>query len=255
MSSNAVAEWSQRERVEHLRQRIAAIPGRPYEGREGGAEECVDVLPVPAPLKSVLPSGGVVKGTVCSVAGSSYIVLGIIAEVTQSGGYVAIVGLPNLGLAAAVDMGANLRRVAVIPDPGSDPVDVAAVLLDGMDLVVLSLHDTQVQPSRARAVTARVRNKKSVLLVVGGSWPVVHMRIEGNVRAHEGLERGHGRIRGMSLSVRASSRSGRQRSATVKLSCQGARAQPDGVVRGGGRNGAAVQWGLHPATQLQQVSG
>src|SRR5262249_52477307 len=30
-----------------------------------------------------------------------------------------------------------LSRLAVIPDPGADPVEVAAVLMDGMDLVVL----------------------------------------------------------------------------------------------------------------------
>ena len=30
-------------------------------------------------------------------------------------------------------------RIATVPHPGSDPVEVAAVLMDGMDLVVLGL--------------------------------------------------------------------------------------------------------------------
>ena len=52
-------------------------------------------------------------------------------------------------------MGADLSRLAVIPDPGADPVEVAAVLMDGMDLVVLGLGGRSVPPTRARAVTAR----------------------------------------------------------------------------------------------------
>ncbi|EUA07260.1 hypothetical protein I553_0515 [Mycobacterium xenopi 4042] len=42
----------------------------------------------------------------------------------------------------------------MIPDPGTDPVEVAAVLMDGMDLVVLGLGGRSVSLTRARAVTA-----------------------------------------------------------------------------------------------------
>lgn len=45
--------------------------------------------------------------------------------------------------------GADLSRLAVIPDPGTDPVEVAAVLVDGMDLVVLGLGGRRVPPTRA----------------------------------------------------------------------------------------------------------
>ena len=80
----------------------------------------------------------------------------------------AVVGLPDFGLLAAAEMGADLSRLAVIPDPGTDPVEVAAVLMDGMDLVVLGLAGRTVTATRARAVVARARQKGCTLLVTGG---------------------------------------------------------------------------------------
>ena len=94
----------------------------------------------------------------------------MVAAVTAAGGHAAIVGQPDIGLLAAVEMGADLSRLALVPDPGADPVEVAAVLLDGMDLVVLGLGGRSVPLSRARAVTARARNKGCTLLVTGGDW-------------------------------------------------------------------------------------
>ena len=79
-------------------------------------------------------------------------------------------GSPMSGLLAAVEMGADLSRLAVIPYPGTDPVEVAAVLMDGLDLVVLALGGRSVPMSRARAVTARARQKGCTLLVTGGDW-------------------------------------------------------------------------------------
>ncbi len=73
------------------------------------------------------------------LSGARSLLLGMVAAVTAAGGNAAIAGLPDVGLLAAVEMGADLSRLAVIPDPGTDPVEVAAVLVDGMDLVVLVL--------------------------------------------------------------------------------------------------------------------
>ena len=82
----------------------------------------------------------------------------------------AVIGQPRLGLLAAYEMGAQLERLALIPAPGPDPVEIAAVLLDGMDLVILGLAGASVSPSRARAVVARARSKGSTLVVTEGHW-------------------------------------------------------------------------------------
>jgi hypothetical protein len=111
--------------------------------------------------------------------------LDALASVTSEGGHAAVVGLPDVGLLAAVEMGADLSRLALIPDPGTDPIEVAAVLLDGMDLVVLGLSGRSVSLSRARAVTARARNKGCTLLVTGGDWQGARMRLQATVSGYE----------------------------------------------------------------------
>jgi hypothetical protein len=111
--------------------------------------------------------------------------LRMVAKVTAGGGNAAIVGQPDIGLLAAVEMGADLSRLAVIPDPGSDPVEVAAVLVDGMDLVVLGLGGRRVTRTRARAVVARARHKGCTVLVTDGDWEGASTRLEARVCGYE----------------------------------------------------------------------
>ena len=59
------------------------------------------------------------------LSGARSLPLSMVAAVTAAGGNAAIVGQPDIGLLAAVEMGADLSRLAVIPDPGTDPVEVA----------------------------------------------------------------------------------------------------------------------------------
>ena len=96
------------------------------------------LLPVPESLAELLPDS-LPRGTVAVLSGARSLPLRMVAAVTAAGGHAAIVGQPDVGLLAAVEMGADLSRLAVIPDPGADPVEVAAVLMDGLDLVVLGL--------------------------------------------------------------------------------------------------------------------
>jgi hypothetical protein len=129
--------------------------------------------------------------------------LGVVAAVTGAGGHVAVIGQPDVGLLAAAEMGADLTRLALIPDPGTDPVEVAAVLLDGMDLVVLGLGGRSVPLSRARAVTARARNKGCTLLVTDGDWQGASIRLEARVCGYETTsdKPGFGRISKVRLEV------------------------------------------------------
>jgi hypothetical protein len=124
------------EQVEHLRRRIAAVSGKvgPAHrgvGRAGAVIPAGDSLlelpespadPAPAGLPTTLP-----RGTVAVMSGARSLPLGMVAAVTAAGGHAAIVGQPDVGLLAAVEMGADLSRLAVIPDPGTDPVEVASV--------------------------------------------------------------------------------------------------------------------------------
>jgi hypothetical protein len=125
------------------------------------------------------------------------------AAVTAAGGHVAVVGVPDFGLLAAAEMGADLSRLAVIPNPGTDPVEVAAVLMDGMDLVVLGLGGRCVPMTRARAVVARARQRGCTLVVTQGDWQGASMRMDARVRGYQvTAASGFGRIAEVQVSVR-----------------------------------------------------
>jgi hypothetical protein len=178
------------EQVEHLRRKMAAISGKVGRGRRGelpsneGLSESESLLPLPASLTKVLPTT-LPRGTVAVLSGARSLSLSMVAAVTAAGGHAAIVGQPDVGLLAAVEMGADLSRLAVIPEPGADPVEVAAVLMDGMDLVVLGLAGRSVPATRARAVVARARQKGCTLLVTGGDWHGASDRLEARVSGYE----------------------------------------------------------------------
>lgn len=219
---------SRRERIEQLRRRIAAVPsrGESVAERLEVDSSAAEVLPVPSVLAGLLPNGGLTRGSVVSLSGATSLLLGVIASVTASGGHVAVIGHPRLGLLAAVEMGARLERLALVPDPGNDPVEIAAVLLDGMDLVVLGLGGVAVPPSRARAVVARARSKNSTLVVTDGHWDGAEVRLDARVQGYAGLgKQGCGRLRSIGLDVRARGRSFQPRSTRVDVSSANGRVE------------------------------
>jgi len=86
--------------------------------------------------------------------------------------------------------------------------------MDGLDLVVLGLGGRAVSPTRARAVTARARQRGCTLLVVDGDWHGASARLESRVSGFEVTGAGAGaptpgcgRISRVRLATRASGRS------------------------------------------------
>ncbi len=207
-----------------LRQRIAAVPGQGKGARRRTERPGKPpLLPVPAALEPLLPRGGLVRGSVVSYAGSDVLLSGLLAAVTGDGGHAAVIGRPRLGLLAAVEMGARLDRLAVVPDPGSDPVEVAAILLDGMDLVVLGLGGVSVAPSRTRVLAARARSRGATLLVVDGRWSGSELVLTARVVGYRGLGRGYGRLCAVQLEVTAQGRSTPLRRARLSVEGDGDR--------------------------------
>ena len=199
------------EQLESLRRQIAGMSekmsGKAVTRPDDLLPESESQLAIPQWLAESLPVQ-LPRGTVAVLSGARSLLLGMVAAVTAAGGNVAIVGQPDIGLLAAVEMGADLSRLAVIPDPGTDPVEVAAVLIDGMDLVVLGLGGRRVPQTRARAVVARARNKGCTLLVTDGDWQGAPTRLAARVCGYEITAGsrgtpvcGFGRISGVRLQV------------------------------------------------------
>ena len=146
--------------------------------------------------------------------------------------------MPWLGLLEAAEMGADLSLLALIPKPGRAPLNVIAVLLDGLDLVVLNLAGMTVTPSRSRALIARVRSHGCTLIITRGAWPGADFRLESTSTAVSGLGRGHGRVQSVGIDVR--------------LSGKGIRSRIEHLTLAGNGQGH-TSWTLKPAAITREI--
>ena len=106
-----------------LRHDGAVLPGLP-------------ALPVLPALTGLLP-GGLPRGTVVTTGRWGLLCLALAAGASADGAWTALVGLPQLGVAAAADAGLETGRMLLVPDPGASWPQVVASLLDSCELVLL----------------------------------------------------------------------------------------------------------------------
>lgn len=172
---------------------VPALPEVPEP--EAGAR----LLPVPSDLAGLMPRGALVRGSTVVVSGSTSLVLALLAEASAAGGWVALVGLPEVGVLAAHELGLALDRVALVPAPGPDAPVAVAALLDGVDAVVVG-PGAALSGADRRRLSARARERAAVLLSTE-PWPGAHVVLTAQRQEWEGLGAGHGRLRGRRLSV------------------------------------------------------
>ncbi|WP_067470337.1 hypothetical protein [Nocardia amamiensis] len=214
------------QQLAELRARMAAIPGRigATEPPPLSAMSSTAVIPVAGGLGEALPEGGLPRGGVVACTGRRTPLVGLLAAVTAAGEWVAVVGQPQLGLLAFTEMNGDLTKLAHIPDlKGEDPLTVAAVLLDGVDVVVLDV-DGVAPPNRMRAVLARLRSHDGVLVVTGPGWARPDLEIQCELAEYSGLGAGRGRLRSMTFDIQVSGRAAR-RPRTTRVQLDGAAAQ------------------------------
>lgn len=185
-----------------LRERLDVPGGRPP-------------FPVVAPLAPLLPGGGLRRGSVIAVRGSMALLLALLAAATARGVWAAVVGVGDLGVLAAAEAGVVVQRLALVPQPGSDPAPVVAALLDGVGLVALAGAD-RMSPGVRRSLAARARQRGSVLLPLG-RWPGAEVELDCCAEAWHGAEAGHGWLRSREVVVRAMGRGAAARPRVARL--------------------------------------
>lgn len=160
------------------------------------------VLPVRGELAGLLPWGGLRRGSTVSVGGSTSLLLALLAGATADGCWAAVVGLPQVGVLAAAELGVSVQRLALVPSPGSDPGPVIAALLDGIDLVAVAC---PLPSSLARRLTARARQRRAVLIAFG-SWPSADVELTAESVRWNPLDDGAETLRRQEISVRSGGR-------------------------------------------------
>ena len=176
------------------------------------------VLPVGDVLRPLLAEAGLRRGLTCSVSGSTSLALALLAEASAAGCWCAAVGVPELGLVAAAEMGIALERLALIPSPPPEQwAPVVAALVDGIDIVLV--RPAGRSTTSARRLSARARERGTVLVLLGAAWWPAELNLYVLHRRWSGLGEGHGNLEGQVLEVASRGRgaASRDRRATVHL--------------------------------------
>jgi len=147
--------------VEQLRERVAAMEHKP----------AVQPVPTLPGLADLVPLHG---GATYAVDTAS-LAMALAAGASQAGEWVGFAGCADFGVEAAVELGIELSRTVLVPDPGEHWLEVTAALVDVLRVVVLR-PPASVDGRSAAILDSRLRTRSAVL-VVHGNWPRVAARV------------------------------------------------------------------------------
>lgn len=164
--------------VEQLRERVAAM-------ERGPAAQAVPTLPGIADLVP-LHAGATYAVDSASLA------LALAAGASLAGEWVGFAGCTDFGAEAAAELGLELSRTVLVPDPGDHWLEVTAALVDVLRVVVLR-PPAAVDERTAGILDSRLRTRSSVL-VVHGHWPRVEARLSVEESAWSGPGAGTGHL-------------------------------------------------------------
>jgi hypothetical protein len=199
------AESAQVAELSLLRGSHGALAGQTLLPRETALPDEA-VLPVLPALRALLPGGSLRRGSVVAAGPWSLLCLALAAGASAAGAWCAVVGLPQLGVAAAAGAGLDPDRMLLVADPGTGWPQVVASLLDGCELVLLRPPDRPSAQVRRR-IEATVRRFGGVL-VVAGEWDGAQTRLSIAQQEWTGIGTGHGRLRARRVQVVADGRGG-----------------------------------------------
>lgn len=176
------------------------------------------VLPVSPALAPVLPDG-LRRGSTIAVAGSVSLLLAVLAAASADGAWCAMVGMPAISAEAARDLGIELSRLPMVPDPKQSWVVVVGALLDAVDLVVART-PARLPDGDIRRLVARARSRGAVFLpfTTGAAhWPHADVRLSVDGGSWSGIGLGHGRLRQRQVTVTAQGRGSAARHRSTAL--------------------------------------
>jgi hypothetical protein len=160
------------------------------------------------------------------VTGTTALALALVASASASGSWVALIGLPALGLGAAAELGLALERLVIVESPPAERWGtVAGALVGAFDVVILGRPAPagRVRPVELRRLAARARERGTLLMPLGGSVTGVSPILDPDLRVAvgtigwEGLEAGHGLLRRRRVTVEVTGRRAAARARRAEL--------------------------------------
>lgn len=168
------------------------------------------VVAVDEPLASMLPDGGLQRGRIVGCDGPAALSLAaaMMAQAIRNGSWLALVGIPMIGLEALAEFGVPMGRVIAVQAGGSPAAwaERVAVAADGFELIL-----TQPPPGAERTerkLRQRLQARGAILLAVGTGSPRVGCDLTCSTRAPRwtGIGAGHGRLTARTVDVRVAGR-------------------------------------------------
>ena len=171
--------------VEQLRERVAAMEHKPAAQRVPTLPGLADLVPLHA-------------GATYAVDSAS-LALALAAGASRAGEWVGFAGCADFGAEAAAELGMELSRTVLVPDPGDHWLEVTAALVDVLRVVVLR-PPASVDGRSAGILDSRLRTRSAVL-VVHGDWPRAQARVAVERSSWTGPAAGTGRLEERRASV------------------------------------------------------
>jgi hypothetical protein len=150
------------------------------------------IFSVGTSLDGLFPEGGLRRGATYEIDSSSSLLWALLATPTTQGVWCAVVGMPDLGLAAAEDMGVNLDRLILVPSPNAQWLSVVNTLIDVVGIVALGAISAP-SDRMLSTLSGRLREREATLMV-RSRWPQTEARIAVVDRHWRGLGAGHGTL-------------------------------------------------------------
>lgn len=176
------------------------------------------IVPVPSIFSTVLPGGGVPRRAVTHMADQPLLAVEFLAHITAHGGHAGVIGWKDLAFAGILDSGGVCENIIAIPDPGIEPLNVAAVLCEGLDVVFYKGSEIALSPARARPLLGKLRRGTAALVMVGTTVASPALMVEAEIIKYLGIGAGQGRIRGVEMQMRTLSKTHGARSGTIMIS-------------------------------------
>ncbi|SNS44439.1 hypothetical protein SAMN06309944_0273 [Micrococcales bacterium KH10] len=145
---------------------------------------------------------------IVAITGSTTVLLAALGEVMDADArnprWAALLGMPEIGMAAAAEQGIDLERLAVVPEVGTQGAAIIAAALDGIDIVVCG-PQASVAQLQQRKITARVRRHQRLLLSTY-PWQNADLTLRVIRQRWWGTEQGHGWLRHAEAEIARSGR-------------------------------------------------
>ena len=199
---------------------LAELAGSGLLSGVSAQQRTIAMLPA---FEELLPQAVMQRGSVVECAGSAAVslALALAAGPSLAGAWVGVAGLPQVGVAAAVELGVAPERLVMVAEPAQrfddgQWADVLAAMIDGFDVLLLGPGAHAVKAVTARRLVARLQSRGAVLLSVvssvvsssdGASGAFgADLRFEATDAVWQGLGDGHGVARGRRANVQLSGR-------------------------------------------------